>query len=100
MRILDLTPALEKKLLAARVSRDARAERVARRIVADVRQRGNPALFGWTKKLDRFAINADSLWIPRREIRAAAYKVSPDFLRAVRQAARNIRRVAEQQIPR
>ena len=100
MRILELTPATEKKLLAARTTHDAQAERVARRIVADVRRRGDAAVFGWTKKLDGFALNRDSLWISHKEIRAAARHVSPDFLRAVKHAARNIRRVAEQQLPR
>src|SRR5690349_105723 len=99
MRILELTPATEKKLLASRITHDAQAERVARRIVADVRRRGDAAVFGWTKKLDGFAFDADSLWISQKEIRAAASKVSADFLRAVKQAARNIRRVAERQLP-
>ena len=99
MRILELTPATEKKLLASRITHDAQAERVARRIVADVRRRGDAAVFGWTKKLDGFALNADSLWISKKEIRAAARKVSPEFLHVVKQAARNIRRVAERQLP-
>lgn len=100
MRILELTPATEKKLLAARLTHDAQAERVARRIVADVRRRGDTAVFGWTKKLDGSVLNTDSLWISQKEIRAAARHVSPDFLRALKQAARNIRRVAERQLPR
>jgi histidinol dehydrogenase len=99
MQILELTPATEKKLLAARMTHDAQAERVARRILADVRRRGDTAVFEWTKKLDGFALNADSLWISQKEVRASTGKVSRDFLRAVKQAARNIRRVAEQQLP-
>jgi histidinol dehydrogenase len=100
MHILELTPATEKKLLAARLTHDAQAARVARRIVADVRRRGDTAVFGWSKKLDGFALNAASLWISQKEMRAAASKVRTDFLRAVEQAARNIRRVAKQQVPR
>jgi histidinol dehydrogenase len=100
MQLLELTPATEKKLLAARMTHDAQAERVARRIVADVRRRGDTAVFYWTKKLDGLALNADSLWISKKEIRTAARNVSPEFLHAVKQAARNIRRVAEQQVPR
>jgi len=100
MRILELTPATEKKLLAARISHDDQAEHVARRIVGDVRRRGDPALFSWTRKLDGFGVNAQSLWVSQQEIRAARTQVSPTFLRAMRQAARNIRRVAEHQLPR
>ena len=100
MRILELTPATEKKLLAARMTHDAQAERVARRIVADVRRRGDAAVFYWARKLDSFALNEGSLWVSRKEIRAATNKVGPAFLRALKQAARNIRRVAERQLPR
>ena len=39
MRIHKLTPAVENRLLAARVAHDAEARSVAARIVADVRKR-------------------------------------------------------------
>src|SRR5271170_2168241 len=52
MRILKLTPAVEKKLLRARQERDREAERVAAEIIADVRNRGDVALFAWAEKLD------------------------------------------------
>jgi histidinol dehydrogenase len=100
MRILPLSPDVEKKLIAARLSRDAKAERVAGRIVADVCRRGDSALFGWTARLDAIKLSKNTLWISQKEIRAAERNVSPDFLRAVRHAARNILRVAEQQLPR
>ena len=99
MRILDLTPALTKKLLVARRSHDSEAERVARKIVTDVRQRGDASLFAWTRKLDGVTLNAKTIWLSQKEIRGAARRVSAQFLRAVRQAARNIRRVAERQLP-
>ncbi len=100
MQILELTPATEKKLLAARVAHDAQAQRIALRIVSDVRRRGDSALFGWTKKLDGLAATSKTLWISQKRMRDAYRRVSPDFLRAVRQASRNIRRVAEQQLPK
>ena len=100
MRIVTLTVAVEKQLLRARQMRDVEAERVAARIVGDVRRRGDSALFAWTKKLDGADLRATGLWISHREIRAAAASVSIDFLRAVKHAARNVRRVAEKQLPR
>jgi histidinol dehydrogenase len=100
MRILGLTRALENKLLGARLVRDRHALRIASRIVADVRRRGDPALWAWTKTLDGFAASPATLWIPKREIREAVQKARPELLRAARQAARNIRRVAERQLPR
>ena len=99
MRILDLTAALMKTLLSARLAHDAKAGRVARKIVADVRRRGDSALFAWSKKLDGVMLNARTVWISQREIRAASRRVSPQFLRAIGHASRNIRRVAERQLP-
>jgi histidinol dehydrogenase len=100
MRILKLTHAVEKKLLAARVVHDEEAQAVATRIVADVRKRGDTALLAWTKKLDQADLRAKDLWISQKAIRTAQRHVSPDFLRAIRQASRNIRRIAEKQLPR
>src|SRR5262249_41001356 len=100
MRILELTPATEKKLLAARLAHDEQAQRVAQRIVSDIKRRGDSALFAWTKRLDGFAITPKTLWISQKEMREASRRVSPAFLRAMSQTARNIRRVAERQLPR
>ena len=100
MRILKLTPGVEKKLLAARVSHGQEAQTVAEQIIADVRKRGDGALLAWAKKLDDADLSAKNLWISQKEIRSAERNVSSDFLRAIRQAVRNIRRVAEKQLPR
>ena len=99
MRILRLNRGVVEKLLLARVERDREAERVAARIIADVRRRGDRALVEWTERLDRADIRGGGMWIRRREFRAAAGAVDAGFLRAIRQAARNIRRVAEKQMP-
>jgi histidinol dehydrogenase len=100
MRILALTAVVEKKLLASRFLHDRKAEQRSARIVADVRRRGDAALFEWTRKLDGIALSRRSLWISQREMQKAGRAVAPDFLRAIRQAARNIRVVAERQLPR
>lgn len=100
MRILKLTPAAEKKLLRARQEHDAEAQRVAERIIKDIRLRGEAALYAWVKKLDGMDLRREGPWIPEGEIRAARVHVSGDFLRAVQHAARNVRRVAEKQLPK
>jgi len=99
MRILSLTSTLEKKLLAKRVAHDGQAQRVAAGIVADVQRRGDPAVLAWTKKFDDAAIRSKDFWISQEEVREAQHYVGAEFLRAIRQAARNIRRVAERQLP-
>lgn len=100
MRILKLTAALEKRLLAARERRDLQAETVAARIIADVRRHGDTALFSWTKKLDGINLARQGVWVSQREIADAQKSVSADLLRAVKHATRNVRKVAEKQLPR
>src|SRR4029077_18263400 len=100
MRIVKLTPRTEKWLLGRRAQRDNEAYSVAATIVADVRKRGDSALFAWTKKLDELNIAHDGVWISEKEIRAAKAQVSSEFLKAIQRAAKNVRRVAEKQLPR
>src|SRR3982074_2236111 len=99
MRILKLTDAVAKKFLARRSSHNAAAEQVASRILADVRRNGDAALFRWARRLDGLRLPRDTIWISRAELRAAHRDVPRDLLRAIEHAARNIRRVAEQQRP-
>ncbi len=99
MLILPLTDANERKMLASRRASSRDAERVAARIVADVRRRGDAALFSWTKRLDGLALSSRNAWVSRSELSAARKSVSREFLAAIDHAARNIRAVARQQKP-
>jgi len=99
MRILRLTAATEKKLLGARRASGRDAARIAARIVEDVERRGDAALFSWTKKLDRVALNSKNVWASRAEFAEARKNVSREFLAAIDHAARNIRSVARRQKP-
>ncbi len=100
MRILKLTDAVAAKFFARRTSHDAAADEIASRILADVRKGGDAALFRWVKRLDGLQLTRDTLWIDRAELRAARRDVPRDLLKAIQHAARNIRRVAERQLPR
>jgi histidinol dehydrogenase len=99
MRILRLTGAIEEKILARRHSRDLVAERAASRIVRDVQRRGDAALFYWTQRFDRLAVQRNNVWVSRDDLRSASRRVSAEFLDAVDHAARNIRAVARRQKP-
>jgi histidinol dehydrogenase len=100
VRMLKLTEEVAAKFLARRRSHDAAAERVAARILADLRRNGDAALFRWTLRLDKLRLAKKLLWIGGAEIRSAGRNVPRELLRAIEHAARNIRRVAEQQRPR
>jgi len=100
MRIVRLTPAVEKKLLRARQEHDGEAQRIAAEIIHDIRRRGDAALSAWVKKLDDIDLQREHLWIDEDEIRAARKQVGREFLGALEHAARNVRRVAERQLPK
>jgi histidinol dehydrogenase len=100
MRIVKLTDAVAAKFLARRSSHDAAAEQISSRILADVRRKGDAALFRWARRLDGIRLTRDTIWISATELRAARRDVPRELLRAIEHAARNVRRVAEQQRPR
>jgi histidinol dehydrogenase len=99
MRVLPLTEATAKKVLASRRASSRQAERIAARIVNDVRRRGDTALFAWTKRLDHVPLGPRNVWVSRTELAGARKRVAPEFLAAIDHAARNIRAVARRQKP-
>jgi histidinol dehydrogenase len=100
MRILKLNTGTEAKLMQLREGQDREAHRVAARIVADVRRRGDAALDEYARKFDGADVSGKLLWVGAAEIAAARKRASREFLRAVEHAAANVRRVAEKQMPR
>jgi histidinol dehydrogenase len=100
MRILKLTQRTEAELMKVREGQDRAALVSAGRIVADVRKRGDAALDQWTRNLDGRDLPRDGVWTSRKECQAARKRVSREFLHAATHAAKNVRRVAEQQKPR
>jgi histidinol dehydrogenase len=76
---------------------DRALDRLVRAIVDRVRLDGDRALLRFAKKFDAIA---PPLEVTASEMREQAARVAPDVRRALRQAARNIARVASRQIPR
>ena len=98
IRIID---ARDRRSLTRLLDRSARGDRAferrVRTIVDRVRTSGDRALVRFAKRFDDVR---PPLEISRDEMRAAAVQVDPAVRRAIRQAARNIARVAFRQIPR
>jgi histidinol dehydrogenase len=84
-------------LLSSSRVRDAATERTVARIVHDVRHRGDAAVLRYARRFDGLE---DPIEITPQQMRAAAESVSSGIRRALRQAARHIRAVAKQQVPR
>jgi histidinol dehydrogenase len=99
MRIVRLTKNVERALLRGRRERDEKAHRVATRIIADVQKRGDVAIREWTKKFDGMDLRA-GLWVSSRDIEKAWNNIADETQVAMEHAARNIRAVAERQLPR
>lgn len=99
MRVLPLTHATEEKVLASRRASSRDAERIAARIVADIRRRGDAALFSWMKRFDRVSLTPRTVWVSPAELASARKSISKAFLDAIEHAARNIRAVAQRQKP-
>ncbi|HTZ74834.1 MAG TPA: histidinol dehydrogenase [Candidatus Aquilonibacter sp.] len=99
MRTLPLNSTNQAKVLAARRASDRAAEPIAARIIADVRKRGDAAVFALTKQFDGLALNPKTLWVSRSEMRMAGKSVPREFLAAIDHAANNIRAVARKQRP-
>ncbi|MFF2482462.1 histidinol dehydrogenase [Paenibacillus sp. NPDC058071] len=71
---------------------------VVRKIVEDIRTKGDAALLRYTEQLDRVALDAESLRVTPEEIASAYDKVDEAFLTAIREAAVNIRVFHEKQL--
>lgn len=88
------------RLFRMRQAHELPAEKVARRIISDVRRRGDRALISLTRRLDGSDLKREGFTVSPEEIRAAYDHVPGEFVSAVRVAARNIRAAAKRQLPR
>lgn len=70
-------------------------EAAVRRILQDIRQRGDTALWEWTARID--GVRLASLFVEKEEINAAATRLPSDLLSALRLAAERIRAFHSQQ---
>lgn len=67
-----------------------KVEQAVRKIVTDVRRRGDAALFAYTKRFDGVALTARTVEVPRAELAEAAAALPPAVRSALRLAARRV----------
>jgi histidinol dehydrogenase len=75
-------------------------ESVVSEILADVRIRGDKALFDYTARFDKFKLTAENIRIPQEEIATALRECTHDQLGAIQLSAARIRAFHEKQIPK
>ena len=78
--------------LRAREAIPSKVDRIARRIIINVKKDGNKALFEYTLKLDSVKLTKDTLKISDNEIREAYLKVTKKQISAINFAKRKIER--------
>jgi histidinol dehydrogenase len=86
-------------VLRSREIRFAEAERVAERIVSDVRRHGDRSLIRLSRKFDHMDLVKSGFTVGRPEVREAYKHVPDEFIKALRVAAGNIRATASRQLP-
>lgn len=101
MRIVNLTEETKKNILKDLLKRSpsnfgSYADTVEK-IVNDVRDRGDEALFGYTKQFDKADINAGNVLVTKEEIEYAYTQVDEKLIEVIRKAKENIRIYHEKQ---
>ena len=101
MRIVNLTEETRKNILKDLLKRSpsnfgSYADTVEK-IVTDVRDRGDEALFGYTKQFDKANINAGNVLVTKEEIEYAYTQVDEKLIEVIRKAKENIRTYHEKQ---
>ena len=77
---------------------DLTAIEIVRRIVGDVRKRGDSAVVEWTRKID--GVELESFALDASEVSAAVERVKPEVFASLKVAAENIRRFHAEQLPK
>jgi histidinol dehydrogenase len=76
------------------------ATAVSKQIMEDVRERGDAAVIGYTKKFDRVQLTEKNIRVSRKEILQATKRVDRELLSALKHAHRNIGRFHSEQMKR
>ena len=66
-------------------------------IIADIKANGDKALFEYTKKFDKFDVNADNILVTEEEVKEAYTKVDPELVEVIKKSAERIRAFHEKQ---
>lgn len=102
MRTVRLTAESKRNLLQDLLKRSpnnyGQYEETVAKIVSDVRENGDSALFSYTEKFDRCAITTDTIRVTAEEIEEAYTKVDAGFVEVMKKSAANIRSFHEKQL--
>lgn len=99
---MHIYESFEIELIKDRLKRKPVADKsvadAARKIISDIVQNGDKALFGYTKEFDDFDLCGSNIRVSRQEITAAYKKVDLKLLETLKKSAANIAIFHEMQI--
>lgn len=102
MRKVTLTKETTKDILDSLLKRSpnnyGKFEAAVAEILANIKEKGDEALFAYTKEFDKTQINAETIRVTEEEIKEAYEKVDPALIAVIRKALVNIRRYHEKQL--
>jgi histidinol dehydrogenase len=101
MRIADFTAELNLREVDALLASDdieQSVENTVRKIIDDVRRRGDEALCEYTRHFDEFNLTPELMRVPEEHILDYAADADDELVEILRQAAKNIREFHEQQM--
>ena len=96
---VELSPKIReanKKIFGA----DLTAVEIVRKIVNEVRYKGDSAVIEYTKKIDKIELNTENILVRDEEFAEAENKVDSGVVNALKCAAENIRRFHQEQLPK
>ncbi len=73
-------------------------EKIVSDIISDIKQRKDEAVFEYTLKFDKFALNADNIRVTEEEIEEAVKEISPEYYAVMEEAYANIKTFHEMQV--
>ena len=88
---------LKRRVMNRSQLQNEEVSRIVKEIVARVRQEGDAALFDYTAKFDHVTMTAETVLVTKDEIARAYDAASPEWLDAMREAARRITAFHEKQ---
>lgn len=102
MRIVSLSSETKKSILEDLLKRSpnhySQYEATVNEIIETVKQKKDEALFAYTLKFDKFALNADNIKVTREEIDEAYTKLDAGLVDVIRKSAENIRAFHSKQL--
>ncbi|MDE7177217.1 MAG: histidinol dehydrogenase [Lachnospiraceae bacterium] len=102
MRTIRLTAESRKDILDNLLKRSpnnyGQYEAVVADIIANVREKGDQAVFDYTSQFDKWEVDADTLRVTKAEIDEAYEQIDKPFLAAMERSAANIKAFHEKQL--